>query len=130
MKFFTQKIFLLPFTIIIIISSLSANKSNWSGMDLTQDEMNNCIHFQLSRGSNCIGEFKKLEPFLNRFIERRFNSDYLVNILGKPNNETVNLNKITDYSYILTEKLDENVVHLFVRDGVLLSYKYVSFQNK
>ena len=94
-------------------------------MDLTAEEINNSIHFQLSRGGNCIGEFKKMESLLDRFIEKKLDAAYLNNILGKYNNENVALNE-HQYNYHLTEKSDGCSVNLVIKDANLVSYSFVN----
>ena len=98
MKPWFKKILLMQLIIIVIISSLSTNKSNWTGMNLTSDEMNSSIHFQLARGGNCMGEFKKMQPTLDRFIEKKLDASYLNNILGKFNSSSLTTAGI-EYNY-------------------------------
>ena len=125
MKRWFKKILLIQATTIVIISSLSTNKSNWTGMNLTTDEMDNSIHFQLARGGNCKGEFEKLQPTLNRFIEKKLDASYLNNILGKFNNSSVTAAG-TEYNYYLTEKFEGCSVSFIIKNASLVSY---SFKN-
>ncbi len=94
-------------------------------MNLTPDEMNNSVRFQLARGGNCKGEFEKLQPTLDRFIEKKLDASYLNNILGKFNNSSVTTTE-TEYNYYLTEKLDGCSVTFIIKNASLVSY---SFKN-
>ena len=92
-------------------------------MNLTIDEMDNSIHFQLARGGNCKGEFEKLQPTLDRFISKKLDASYLNNILGKFNNSSVTTNG-TEYNYYLTEKLDGCSVSFLIKNANLVSYNF------
>ncbi len=92
-------------------------------MNLTADEISNSIHFQLARGGNCKGEFEKLQPILDRFIEKQLNASYLNNILGKFNSSSITTAE-TEYNYYLTEKLDGCSVSFIVRNESLVSYSF------
>ncbi len=122
MKRWLKKIFIVPLVTTLIITSISANRSSWSGMDLSSDEISNSVHFQLQRGSNSLSEFKKIQPILDRFVSVKYSSAYLFNILGKPNDVVVN-NSQTQYYYYLTESFKGSRVRLTIQDGNLVSYQ-------
>lgn len=121
MKQLLKKILILNAIIIVVISNISANKSNWSGMYLTSDDIANSVHFQLARGSNSTGEFKKIQPILDRFLERKLDSKKLTNILGKPNSQS-SLRNMVCAKYFLTENTADCSVELFIENDNLVSY--------
>ena len=129
MKRWLKKIFIVPLVTTLIITSISANRSSWSGMDLTSDEISNSVHFQLQRGSNSLSEFKKIQPILDRFISLKYSSAYLFNILGKPNDVVANSSQ-TYYYYYLTESFNGSRVKLTIQDGNLLSYEVENQLNQ
>ena len=118
-----KKILVFPVVITVIIFSISANKSNWSGMDLTADEINHSIHFQLARGGNCIGEFQKLAPVLDRFKQKKIDATYLSNILGEPNNKIIRKSGI-EYNYYLTTEEGRCRVNFVIENANLVSYNF------
>lgn len=122
MNHFLKKIFTVLTLATITLTNISANKSNWVGMELSSDEINNCIHFQVLRGGTCISEFEKLKPVLDRFIAKKIDAAYLKNILGKPNNTIVAKNQAR-FQYYLTSNLNIYQVNLTTRDNNLVSYK-------
>ncbi len=128
MKQFFKKILVVPLIGTIVICNISANKSNWSGMGLSSDDINNSINFQLQRGSTCLSEFKKLQPVLNRFISQKIDAAYLSNVLGKPNNITQQ-KSVKQYHYYLTEKSDGCSVNFIVQNGSLISYNIENNQQ-
>jgi len=128
MKQFFKKILIVPLIGAIVVCNISANKSNWSGMGLSSDDINNSVHFQLQRGITCFGEFKKLEPVLNRFISQKIDVSYLNNFLGKPSNVLKSSNS-SQYHYYLTKKNDGCRVNLIVQNGNLISYKIENYNQ-
>jgi len=68
MKSIYKKMYSLLLLFIIVMSNISANKSNWASLGLNNDEIQKCINFQLTRGGTSLDEFEKIKPILNRFI--------------------------------------------------------------
>jgi hypothetical protein len=68
-----------------ILFSTSFCKFNWVGLNLSTNDVTNCVNFQLTRGGNCISDFEKLKPVLDKFIELRYTIDRLPEVLGVPN---------------------------------------------
>jgi NAD-dependent DNA ligase len=97
-------------------------------MNLSPDEISISEHFQKQRGGNCLSEFKKLEPVLERFISQKIDAAYIFNYLGKPNKIKTN-NKETQYQYYLTEKLDGSSVSLICNNYHFISYKLENSNN-
>ena len=125
MKHFLKQILLSVFLLIVIFTNISGNKSNWSGMDLSPDEINSSIHFQLVRGGTCIGELQKLIPILGRFVTKKIDSSYLNNILGKPNN-IISTNKGIEYQYFLTANPDSSILVITIKNGYVIYYTTAS----
>ncbi len=121
MKNFLKQTLLFIFLFVVIFTNISGSKSNWSGMDLSLDEINSSIHFQLVRGSTCVGELQKLKPVLDRFITQKIDSSYLNNILGKPNNILSSANGLK-YQYYLTANPDANTLVITIQNGSVFSY--------
>ena len=121
-KHYTQKIgiSLLLFTLILV--NISANKSNWAGMNLAPDEVSNCVRFQLARGGTSLSEFKSISSILNRFITKKYNLLYLKNILGEPN-EIKTENATSKLYYYLSANPNDYKLEIVIEKDVLSSYK-------
>jgi len=125
MKFLYKPLLISLSSIIILFSNLSGSSSNWSGMSLTPDEMENSVKFQLSRGGNCKGEFEKLTIILDRFISNGYPSSDLINILGNPNSEEKSINT-TVHIYNLTPISSDCNVRFEIKDDKLTNYTFLS----
>jgi hypothetical protein len=125
MKTLFKKILILCSSISLILSSISANKSNWSGMDLSQDEITNSINFQTARGGNCVGEFTKVQPILNAFINKKIDAAYLENILGKPN-EVIKDKTSIEYRYNLSDQPKGCTLRIISSNTEIISYQLES----
>lgn len=112
----------IAFSAILVVSSISTNKSNWSGMDLKSIEIENSVHFQQMRGSTRVGEFDNLRPTLNRFISNKYESKYIINILGTAN-KIVDENNVSYHYYSLSDNSNRYRLKLTVKNKILQEYQ-------
>ena len=107
---------------ILVVSSISTNKSNWSGMDLKPIEIENSVHFQQMRGSTRVGEFDNLRPTLNRFITKKYESRFLKNVLGTAN-KVLDESTTTNYHYYsLSDNANRYRLKLTIKNKLLQEY--------
>lgn len=102
----------------LIFFSTSFCKFNWVGLNLATSDITNCVNFQLTRGGNCIADFDKLKPVLNKFISLRYTVDRLPEVLGNPN-EVINGNT---YVYNLNSNVTGCKALLQISNNELVSY--------
>ena len=110
--------------IIILFTNISGSGSSWSGINLTPDEMENSVKFQLSRGGNCKGECEKLIPTLERFIKNTYPAESIVHILGEPNSKIEN-NLSTTLIYNLAASNTNTILELSIKGDKLENYNFV-----
>jgi len=123
MKPILKKTTFLFFLTITFLVNISTNKSNWSGMDLKPIEIENSIHFQQMRGSTRVGEFENLSSTLKRFINSKYQSKYLTNILGTPNNIFINQSTNQEiHYYFLSDNPKKYPLKLTIKNKMLVSY--------
>jgi hypothetical protein len=95
-NYITKPIFAIPLMIMLIVASLSANKSIWpSTRGLTSQNKMSCVQFQSLNGSNRIDEFKKvaqaafgIADFTTKNTTHATNNFSIYDVekmLGKPN---------------------------------------------
>lgn len=121
MKNFLKALQIICILCVIGFTNLSTNKSNWSSVNLTSDEMENSVKFQQSRGGNCKGEFEKLVPVLERFIKNAYAAEKIPNILGTPN-QINKENTSSTYIYNLSTSTNNCLLVLTIKDDVLAQY--------
>ncbi|MFY7964226.1 MAG: hypothetical protein ACOVO1_04970 [Chitinophagaceae bacterium] len=125
MKHFLKVSQIIVIAVIIAFTNLSTNKSNWSSINLTPDEMEHSVKFQLARGGNCKGEFEKLIPVLERFIKKSYDAEKITNILGTANTIKQE-NKSTKLIYNLSTSSNTCLLVLTVQDDVLVDFTTLS----
>ena len=108
--------------IVIVLTNVSTNKSNWTGMDLSANEIDNSVHFQLSRGGTSKAEFQKLQPILNRFIKKHYAASHIKHILGEPNHTKILSPLQTNYYYNLSANAKKDNVEIVIKNQELVSY--------
>jgi hypothetical protein len=121
MNYLSKTLITFCLLITILFTNISGSSSSWSGINLTQDEMENSVKFQLSRGGNCKGECEKLIPTLDRFIKNTYSAESLVHILGEPNSKTEN-RLSTNYIYNLAASNTTTLLTLIIKGDKLESY--------
>lgn len=121
MKHFYKSLGLLSLLVLIVITNVSTNKSNWAGINLASSEKNRSVNFQLARGGTCLGEFNHLKPTLNRFINLRYDASHLGQILGEPNEVKV-LPMQTKYLYHLSANNKKDNLEIVIKNRMLVSY--------
>jgi hypothetical protein len=92
-KLIKKQLFFVPTLVLLIVMSLSANKSIWpTSNELTTENKMSCVQFQNLKGSNRITEFQKLCAILFNqnvvasnqvFCSTKFSSSDVEKILGK-----------------------------------------------
>ncbi len=122
MNFLYKPFFIFCLLATILLTNISGSSSSWSGINLTPDEMENSVKFQLSRGGNCKGECEKLLPTLDRFIKNEYPAESLVNILGEPNSQIENT-----FIYQLAASNTKIVLTLNIRGDKLESYRLTDY---
>lgn len=121
MKRLTQKMGVFLLLLVIVLTNISTNKSNWAGLDLSPEEINNSVHFQVMRGGTCVGEFDNVKPVLNRFIQKNYNPKSLENVLGQPSMTTINgLQKIQHY--YLSADPNKYRLEVVINNDAVVSY--------
>ncbi len=88
-KAINKPVFIVSMTIILILASLSANKSLFpSSSKVSQETKMICIQFQNLRGSSRISEFKKIvaEVFSSNQSSLDITLSDIEKLLGKPDN--------------------------------------------
>ncbi len=124
MNFLYKPLFTFCLLAIILFANISGSSSSWSGINLTPDEMEYSVKFQLSRGGNCKGECEKIMPTLDRFIKNEYPAKSLVNILGEPNSQIKNNLSVT-FVYNLAASNTNTLLTLNIKGGKLESYTIV-----
>ena len=129
-----KPIFIVSISTLLILSSLSANKSLFPSLSwISYDTKMNCIQFQNLRGSNRINEFQKIafEIFSNKKNEdKQDNLNLTLNniqkLLGKPDNVLPN----GDWEYYLDYSQEGGKAILFQdKNAEHIAYRIVS-KNK
>ncbi len=113
-----KKLTTYSFLCATILFSTSFCKFNWVGLNLSNNDITNCINFQLTRGGNCIGDFNKLTGILDRFIAEKYSVDRLAEVLGNPN-ESIGKSALV---YNLTDNKAGIKATLVVNNSELVSY--------
>lgn len=127
MKRFTTKMGVMLLLPVIVLTHISANKSNWAGLDLSPEEINNSVHFQVLRGSTCVGEFDNVKPVINRFIQKNYNPKDLQNVLGQPNETTVNGSQKIQH-YYLSSNPNQYRLQVVINNDAVVSYSVKDYE--
>ena len=119
-KTIKKPIVFLPMLLLLIITSLSANKTLFpSQVQLSAENKSYAIQFQNLQGSNRISEFHHLKAVLDKAATKGYTKADVVKILGTPNHQSS-----TQLQYWLQEAADKAIVTINIDETTKLVTSY------